>query len=305
MKTWFTEVSDGYRLHTVLWESNATEIKGSIQLCHGMAEHIGRYQELAEALNKDGYHVFGYDNRGHGKTATANGRHGDFDDDMTFDRLALDCVELRESLLREVEGPLFMIGHSMGSFITRRMLQLNASGLKGVVLSGTSGPLGLTGPAAVALASVISAYKPDEKAELLDHLSFGGYNKAFDNPKTPFDWLSRDEQSVRLYVDDPECGFVCTNRFYKVLFEGMQMISQKKEVSKVPEHIPILLVSGTKDPVGNFTKGIYKTAASYQKAGIRSVEVLLYEDGRHEMLNELNRKEVISDMLKRINQWNR
>lgn len=294
-ESFFTRTSDGQDLHTVIWRSGQPHIKGSIQLCHGMAEHIGRYENLAKHLNQAGYHVFGHDCRGHGLTAENKGPFGDYGIEADFNRLAKDVIQIKKRCL--ISGKIYLLGHSMGSFISRRVIQTYSSAYDGVILSGSNGPLGGIGLPATVLASVLSMFQPTEKATLLNRLSFGSYNQSFPDSKTPFDWLSSDENEVQKYIDDPMCGFVMTNRFYKVLFNGIRMIYNKTEIAQIRKDLPMLFVSGEDDPVGDFGKGVFKSAQIYTNSGIESVEVHMYENGRHEMLNELNSEEVISDIL--------
>ncbi|MDZ5711809.1 alpha/beta hydrolase [Jeotgalibacillus haloalkalitolerans] len=297
-ESFYTRTSDGQDLYTVVWRSDQPHIKGSIQLCHGMAEHIGRYEDFAFKCNQNGYHVFGHDCRGHGKTAELSGTFGDYGQGVDFNRLAEDVIEIKECCM--ASGPVYLIGHSMGSFISRRVIQLYSSSYKGVILSGSNGPMGIISIPANLIASVMNTYQPTAKAKLLNHLSFGSYNQSFPDSKTPFDWLSSDERAVQQYIDDPMCGFVTTNRFYKILFNGIGMIYNKKAISDIRKDLPMLFISGEDDPVGDFGKGIFKSAQMYQTAGIQSVEVQLYENGRHEMLNEHNSDQVIEEMLKWI-----
>ncbi|KIL50560.1 hypothetical protein KP77_19350 [Jeotgalibacillus alimentarius] len=297
-ESFYTKTSDGQNLYTVVWRSDQSHINGSIQLCHGMAEHIGRYEDFAQFLNQAGYHVFGHDCRGHGKTAEQSGMYGDYGEHVDFNRLALDVIEVRERFGSEL---VFLFGHSMGSFISRRVMQLYSNLYDGVVLSGTNGPLGVIGVPATLLAGVLSRYKPVEKATLLNKLSFGGYNRSFPESNTPFDWLSSDELAVRKYMDDPECGFVSTNRFYKTLFNGIQMIYKTEDNQNIRKDLPLLFISGANDPVGDFGKGVFKSAGMYTETGLNSVRVLLYENGRHEMINETISDRVMSDVLTWVN----
>ncbi|TFE02845.1 alpha/beta fold hydrolase [Jeotgalibacillus salarius] len=299
-ESFYTRTTDGKELYTVFWTSEQNFIKGAIQLCHGMAEHIGRYEDIASVLNQNGYHVIGHDCRGHGETAALTGEFGDYGTHTDFTRLADDVIEVRDQCLSN-ELPVYLFGHSMGSFIARRVIQLYSDAYEGVVLSGTNGPLGLLGVPATILASVLSAYQPKGKAELLNKLSFGSYNNSFPDSNTPFDWLSSNEAAVKQYIDDPKCGFVSTNRFYKVLFKGIDMIYNKKEINQIRKELPILFLSGKNDPVGDFGKGVFKSAQLYTNAGIQSVDVYLYENGRHEMLNEINANSVIDDLLYWLN----
>ena len=283
-------MSDGHLIHIVKFVPD-TPLIAHIHLLHGMGEHIGRYEEFATFLMSKGFVVTGHDHRGHGITAEKNGRFGYFADKVGFERVAED---VREVLLhvREDLGdiPLILFGHSMGSFIARRYMQKYSDSLTKVVLSGTAFNPGVMGDVGRTVAKLVSVVKsPKSEGVFLNTLMFGGFNKQIQNPKTSFDWLTTDEKEVKKYIDDPLCGFIPTNRFYIDLFDGLRIIHQDKNNSHIKKDLPVLVISGAKDPVGNDGKDLFKVASGLKKVGMTNVTVHLVEGARHEILNEVNK----------------
>ncbi|CAM3072379.1 alpha/beta hydrolase [Filibacter tadaridae] len=287
------EMSDGFSIHTVLVEPADKPI-GHIHILHGMAEHIGRYEEFAKYLAGIGYIVSGHDHRGHGKTAEMNGKPGYFGIEKGFDRVVQDAYEIIKTIREQHPSPRFILfGHSMGSFIARRYVQVHGSEVDLAILSGTGGNPGVMRIAATGIAHLsgkMNGY--DNPDPLLNKLVFGGFNKSIDTPKTPFDWLSRDSDAVEKYMNDPNCGFISTTQFFIDLFEGLEKIHSDEEIRKIPQNLPILLISGNEDPVGDNGKGVLSVAKQYDKVGIVDVTLMLVEGGRHELLNEINHQHV-------------
>lgn len=294
------EMSDGAQLEALIVEPKLSPI-GHIHLVHGMAEHIGRYDKVMRELSNEGYIVTGYNQRGHGKKALENRELGDFGDNVTFDRLVED---VRETLTvykeRYPSLPRILFGHSMGSFVIRRFSQKYSNEIDALIISGTSGKPGITRLGGSILSSVLSlkdgAHAP---SELLDSIGFGGYNKMVEHPETKFDWLSTDRQNVQTYIEDPLSGAVSTNHFFSVLFDGLKVINDQSSYQSVRRDLPILLLSGTDDPVGNSGSGVFQAAEMYTKVGVDSVTVHLFEGVRHEIVQEPSKDSV----LQVIKQW--
>jgi len=276
--------------------------KAAIQLAHGMAEHILRYGEFAEKLVEAGYVVYGNDHRGHGKTAGSLENVGYFADEDGFNVVVDDMKLLTDTIKVENPGlPVFLFGHSMGSLLSRTYITRFGDDLKGVVLSGTTASAGLLGAVAAMLARIQCAIKGRKApSKLLDGMVFGAFNKPYNPARTDFDWLSRDDEQVDLYVNDPYCGAVFTAGFFFDFFTGLNEMFKNENTQKVPKDLPMYIFSGEMDPVGG-TKGkmVAKTAGIYKNAGIKDVELKLYVDARHEMLNETNREDVYQDVI----QW--
>ncbi len=296
--TFYFHAKDGHQIHTKKW-TEATPLKAVVQIAHGMAEHIERYDAFANELVRHGIYVYGNDHRGHGETGKASGAPKYFSDENGFEKVVSDMYELT-NLIRHEQGnvPIFLFGHSMGSFLARRYIQLYGNEISGVILSGTGGDPGFLGKIGRAVAKWECKRKGrTSPSPLLDKLSFGNFNKAFHPVRTQFDWLTRDKTEVDKYVEDPFCGGIFTAGFFHDLLVGLKIINNKKNIQLVPASLPIYLFSGSKDPVGNNTKGVQQVFNTFHKAGIQDITIKFYEDGRHEMLNETNRKEVYKDII--------
>lgn len=278
-------------------------IKGVVQISHGMAEWAYRYDYFAKALNREGYIVYANDHRGHGLTAPSMEDVGYIsDNDGFFDKVE-DMRELNQLIREEHPSlPVVLFGHSMGSFLSQRYIQLYGSDLVGVILSGSNGKQGPIINLGIALAYLEMKFKGRRhRSRLLDKLSFGSYNRAFPDNRTKFDWLSRDEKLVDRYIEDPYCGGIFTSSFFYDFLRGLKMITRRKNLEAVPKNLPIYIFSGSMDPVGGFGKGVEKLKEMYETHGLKEVSLVLYPEGRHEMLNEINRDEVIEDIVRWLN----
>jgi alpha-beta hydrolase superfamily lysophospholipase len=299
-KDFFSFISQGgTEIKYLRWLPDA-KVKAVLQIVHGMAEHASRYNEFARFLNENGYAVYASDHRGHGLTAGCIENTGFFAKEDGWIRVVNDCQKLSEIIRSEQsEIPVFLMGHSMGSFIARDMISQNKENFKGVILSGTSwNPylLLISGRTIAKIQKIFSGKK--HRSSLLDKLSFGSFNSKFKPHRTAFDWLSRVPEFVDRYVKDEYCGFVCTSGFFDDMFGGIMKIQKKKIINKTPTNLPILLACGENDPVGNFTKGVKQVYKAYKNCGVKDIELKIYFQGRHEILNEVNRKDVYADMLR-------
>jgi alpha-beta hydrolase superfamily lysophospholipase len=208
-----------------------------------------------------------------------------------------DVTDISKLAKSEVQKPLILFGHSMGSFISRRAIQKEGKIYHGLIISGTGFDPGLLRKVGVVLSSTLSKMMGKQaKSKLLDKLTFGKFNSSFKPAKTDFDWLSRDYEQVKKYVDDPHCGFICSTSFFKEMLSGIGVVHLEDEVRKTPSNLPIYIFSGDKDPVGNMGKDVKKVHQLYQNSGIKNVTLKLYPKGRHEMLHEINREEVFQDI---------
>ena len=288
----FIEMSDGFEVYTVIYQPDSPPI-GHVHILHGMAEHIGRYEDFAQYLVGKGYVVSGHDHRGHGHTGLKHDQFGFFAEKKGFERVTEDVREVLHAVREDLEVPKPIIfGHSMGSFIARRYIQKYGASVSKLVLSGTMGPNGLNEKAGKWLAVAFAGVRGKHTAnKMLYNLSFGTFNNGFDNVKTGFDWLSSDEKEVQKFIHDPLCGFVAANQFFVDLVDGLNKIHQRKEIANIPKDLPILMISGSMDPVGGHTKGIWKVAERYKTEGIIDVTVVIREGQRHEILNEIGKEE--------------
>ncbi|MEG0639874.1 MAG: alpha/beta hydrolase [Clostridia bacterium] len=286
----------GAELETRLWQADG-EPRGIVQLVHGMAEHIDRYDETAKRLNAAGYTVVGHNQLGHGEKAEVKGY---FADQEGWDAVLSDVHTLRTQ--QQVAGlPYFLLGHSMGSFVVRTYCLEHEKGLGGVILSGTghfAAPIVTAGSVVAAVQCAFGMAKKPSK--LIDKLNFSANNKCFENPRTAFDWLTRNEEHVDRYVADPHCGFVFTAGGYRDLFRGLKRLYPNR-IDTMDKTVPVLLLSGDHDPVGGNGAGVKLVAQELKAAGVAAVTVKLYEGGRHEIFNEINSEEVCADLIAWLN----
>lgn len=298
----YIEMRDGHEAYVVTYKPDK-RMRGYVHLCHGMAEHSGRYDRFCRILARIGYFVSIHDHRGHGRSVKEGGTYGYFADVDGFGRVVEDLHEILTTLRLEHGLPRpIVFGHSMGSFITRRYIQLYSEAVEAVILSGSgvANALHVTGHQ---LAKVfVKTHGAKAEAHLMSELSFGSFNKKFPGARTAFDWLTRDNDSVQSYMDDPLCGFVATNQFFVDLTGGLLLISKDREVAKIRKDLPVLFISGNKDPVGgDNASGVLAAAAQMEKQGMERVAVFIFENMRHEVLNEQNKEyvyEVITRWLK-------
>ena len=296
--------SENVTIHYYKWsDDNILNPKAIVQISHGMAEVAKRYERFAEALTSMGYVVYANDHRGHGKTAGIIENLGYLGDHDGFLWLVKDMHELSVIAKNENIGlPLFLFGHSMGSFLCQRYIQLYGKEINGVILSGTNGKQGLKLDLGLLIAKFeISINGRKVKSETLNKMSFGSYNKSFKPARTEFDWLSRDTSEVDKYIKNDFCGVIFTTGSFQDFFIGLKEIEKASNISKIPKELPIYLFSGSKDPVGVYTKGVMKLINTYENMGIKDIEYKFYEEGRHEMLNEINSDEVTGDIINWLN----
>ncbi|MBU9672033.1 lysophospholipase [Planococcus sp. CP5-4] len=283
----YIRVSDGQEIYCSLYRTDNP--KGHVHIIHGMAEHSGRYKEFIGSLNQQGFTVSAHDQRGHGKTAERNGVRGYFAESDGFSRVVEDVQEVIRHTQQEIgKLPFILMGHSMGSFVARRYLQLHGQNVDCAVLSGTGGHPGFSLSAGIAAAKSFSKLEGKTASNpVLGNLIFGSYNKDFLDEKSKFSWLSSKRQAVEQFEADPWCGFEMANQFYVDLFEGLDIIHRMEEVERIPKSLPVLFISGTMDPVGRKGSGVFEVAAQFNKAGIDKVKVYMAEDGRHEVIHEV------------------
>jgi alpha-beta hydrolase superfamily lysophospholipase len=294
--TW--EESEGVHIHTYEWQPEFEKPKAVVQIAHGMAETAQRYERLAYTLTNHGYIVAANDHRGHGKTAGSPDKTGILGPD-SFNWMVKDMAELTDRIKQSHSGlPIFLMGHSMGSFLTQQYMYRFPSKVRGIILSGSNGKQRSALGIAVKIAAFEARFRGENyRSKLLSSLTFGAYNKAFRPTRSNFDWLSRDTAEVDAYINDPYCGAVFTAGFFRDFFKGLQEIHLTENMRKIPKDLPIYVFSGEKDPVGGMGKGVRQLLKMYHELGLYQVSSTLYPEGRHEMLNELNREEVMSDLL--------
>lgn len=297
--------NENVEIYVYRWSPEG-EIKGAVQIAHGMAETAKRYERFAEFLANNGYIVYANDHRGHGNTAKSLDKVGILGEKDGFGLLVQDMHQLLNIIKKEnIDKPVFLLGHSMGSFLSQKAIMDFGTEYKGVILSGSNGRQGLMLKFAKLIANrEAKKHGREYRSKKLNDLSFGSYNNAFRPNRTEFDWLSSDTQEVDKYVKDPYCGGIFTAGFYQDFITGLIQIEDKARLRTVPNRLPILLMSGDMDPVGRAGKGVKILYNTYKSLGVKDLTIKLYKDGRHEMLNEKNRDQVMNDILTWINKHN-
>ncbi|MEY2301733.1 alpha/beta hydrolase [Bacillus tropicus] len=301
----FVTALDGSEIYLRKWLPEG-DPRGIIQIAHGMTEHAGVYTDFIAALLKAGYGVYAHDHKGHGKTVKREEDYGHFKPNVGWNEAVSDVIFVSETIRKEQTCPLFLLGHSMGSFLSRRAVQLKGELYDGFLISGTGGNPGLLGSIGHKVATIEMKLRGAKtKSPMLNFLSFGNFNSHFKPNRTKFDWLSSDNNQVDKYIADPLCGFICTTSFYRELFSGVLEVNKLEEFKKTPKNLPIHIFSGDRDPVGDMGKGVKEVYENYKKCGVKDVTLRLYENGRHEMFHEVNREEVFKDLISWLEEHNK
>ena len=275
-----------------------------VQIAHGIAEHIDRYRPFMEFLADNGFVAAGNDHLGHGKSIRVPKEQGFFAEKDGWWRVVDDMDKLHGIMSKEYpELPYVLFGHSMGSFLTRTYLIKHPDRYDAVILSGTghqSPALVLGGNAAASVMAKLNGAMGD--GAKLDSLAFGTYLSKIENPRTKFDWLSRDTEQVDKYIADPLCGFVGKIGLYRDMMQGIKFITSEKNIAQMNKEKPVYFMSGDGDPVGDSGKGVERAYKAFCNAGLHDGFLRLYPGGRHEMLNETNKEQVYQDILNWLNE---
>ena len=285
---------DGAVLLARRWLPEAAP-RAVVQIAHGLSEHSARYARLAQALNRAGYAVYANDHRGHGPKA-APGERGHFGDAGGWDKVTADLWTMTRLIAAEQPGMrVFLLGHSLGSFLAQEYVARHSDALAGTVWSGSNGK-----PPAIAnagrLIARIERLRRGRRASspLIHALWFGAFNKPFEPTRTAFDWLSRDENEVDAYIVDPHCGAPFTTQLAVDVLDALPKVADPRRLARVRRDFPIYVFSGERDPVGSNIRGLVD---GLQGAGFTRVAARIYESARHETLNETNREEVTGDLV--------
>lgn len=290
---YFDSVGEG-KIHCCRWTPEG-DVKAVVQIVHGIAEYVLRYDDFAKYLNSLGFLVVAEDHMGHGASMDT-GTKGYFAGGW-FAAVA-DTYHLLKSTMKEFSDvPYFLFGHSMGSFMTRTILaKYPDSGIAGAVICGTGWqPKMILAAGRLVAAQVCKKKGEKNPSELLENMAFGTYNKKVEHRRTKFDWLSRDDRVVDAYIADPLCGQTASAGLMRDMLGGIAYNQDPANLASMRKDLPVLFIAGKADPVGAYGKGVQRTAEAFQKAGVRDVTVRLYPMGRHEILNEINRQEVYED----------
>lgn len=284
-------------IHAVEWLPEGPA-RAVLQISHGVAEYILRYEPLAAYLTARGFAVAGHDHLGHGESAAPGAPRLYFGPKGSWNWV-VDDIEHRRRLARDrhPEVPYFLLGHSMGSFLARTYLIRFPGEVDGAILMGT----GQMAPALIAAGKAVAAAESrrigrERSSPLVEKLAFGTYNKLFAPNRTGFDWLSRSTENVDRYLEDPQCGENPSIGLFGEMLRGLTFIASPKNLERMDLETPVLFISGAMDPVGDCGRGVKRAFASFQQAGVRDVSLKLYPELRHEILNETEAETVFQDL---------
>lgn len=298
---YFDSRDNDTKLHAVRWMPDSENVAGIVQIVHGMAEYVERYEELAAYLTDRNFVVTGEDHLGHGKSVPEGGQQGYFCEQDPATVVVRDVHRLKKMTQELYPGvPYFILGHSMGSFITRNYICRYGTGIDGALILGTGMQSAGLLLASKTVAAIEGAFRGQRHvSRMMDKAAFGAYNRRIAEKRTDYDWLSRDAERVDAYIADPDCGFVFTVNGFKTLFELISRAKKPENLRKIPAELPIFMASGAEDPVGNYGKGVEKAYRSLQGVGVRDLTLKLYPEDRHELMNEPDREQVMAD----ITEW--
>lgn len=286
----------GGKIHACRWIPEG-EVKGIVQIVHGIAEYVERYDDFAAYLNSRGLLVVAEDHMGHGKSICEATPIGCFNGG--WHTAVKDTYRLLKNTMEEFPGvPFILFGHSMGSFMARTILARHPGcGISGAIICGTAWMPGAVIGAGKLLADMICKKNGEQNSsQLLQNMMFGGYNKKIEHPRTACDWLTRDNKIVDAYVEDPLCGFVPSAGLVRAMMEGLQYIQDGKNLDAMRKDLPIYFIAGGDDPVGGYGAGVRQAAEEFKKHGMERVDVKIYPLCRHEIHNEINRRDVFEDV---------
>ena len=296
---------DGKDIFYTHWPLAKDEhLRGVVQIAHGLGEHIGRYDEVAQLLNRSGFAVYGNDHRGHGRTADDGKSLGVYTGKSFWDDAIEDMHEMTELIESEYpEVPFILLGHSLGSLLSRGYIARYGSNVDAFIISGTAGYIKVLGPAGVTITNMLARFKGSNfKSPLIESFFFDQFNRKFKPNRTKLDWLSRDEQEVDKFDKDP----LRSDKFHIGILQGAaiggKMANATETLKNTPKDLPMYILSGDQDPVGEMGAGVKRVFRDYKKIGMKNITLKLYPGGRHEMFNETNRNEVLADMMNWINE---
>ena len=290
-------------IHAIRWIPEG-EPKAILQIVHGMQEYIDRYDDFARYLAERGILVAGNDHLGHGQSRPENGEYGYFCKYDAATVLVRDVHRLKKMTQEKYPGvPYIILGHSFGSFVTREYISRYGTGIDSVIIMGTGWTPGALINVSKFLCKVQKLFLGDKHhAKMLNSIAFGTYLDKIDNPRTEFDWLSHNEESIDAYIANPANNFVFTVNGFSTMADLLGRVENYKKMERIPKELPILLIAGKEDPVGSYGEAVEKLYKIYKdELQIKSVDLKLYDGMRHEILNEPERMTVYEDLLNWIN----
>lgn len=274
------------------------EVKAILQISHGMVEFIDRYEGFANYLCEKGFLVVGNDHLGHGGSVNSKEDWGYFAKKDGYRIVLDDILKLLKIVKKDYPNrKYYLLGHSMGSFLARLFLIEYGNELDGAIIMGTGQQSKGTLVAGKALTKLISLFKRERyRSSFINNMALGSYNKKFEPSTTHCDWLTKDEKIVNWYYNEPRCQFVFTLNGYYNLFSLIELIIDEKNLEKMPKDLPVLIVSGEDDPVGNFGKDPKAVYEAFKSIGMKNIDLKLYPNDRHEILNEIDKDLVYEDI---------
>ncbi|MCR5669593.1 MAG: lysophospholipase [Butyrivibrio sp.] len=283
-------------LHAIRWIPEGQPV-AILQIIHGMQEYIDRYDEFANFLAERGIIVIGNDHLGHGGSVGEKGTYGYFCKNDPATVLVRDAHRLKKMTQEDYPGvPCFILGHSFGSFVAREYITRYGTGIKGAIIQGTAYMPNGAVRSMRTLVNVLQVIMGEKyRSSMINNKAFKGYLKKIENPRTKFDWLSHNEQSVDKYAEDPACNFVFTLNGFKTMAELLKRIQDTDKMEDIPKNLHILITAGKEDPVGNYGEAPEKLYKLYKDVQIKDVELKLYDSMRHELQQEIGREQVYAD----------
>lgn len=296
---YFDSRDNATKIHAVKWTPDTEEVRAVIQIVHGMTEHVERYEHVAAFLTARNFVVVGEDHLGHGKSVPEGGVRGYFCEQDPATVVVRDVHRLKKMTEEQYPGvPYFIMGHSMGSFITRNYIARYGTGIKGAIILGTGMQSGMFLTAGRIMANLVGFFRGQKYvSKLLNSIAFGSYNKRIKPSRTGSDWLTKDEKVVDAYIADKDCGFIFTVNGFKTLSELIRRAKDPKNLEHVPKSLPLYLAAGTEDPVGDYGKGVQKTYDMYRRYGMEELSLKMYEGDRHELHNETDKDVFMQDLV--------
>lgn len=283
------------KIHACVWRPEG-EVKGVLQIIHGMAEYAERYAPFAEYLAARGFLVCAEDHLGHGESVLSEKELGYFNEARDYSVVITDIRSLTDKVKAETgDKPYFVMGHSMGSFFCRKYISLYGSEFAGAIIMGTGFKSKLTLNTALATVRLNAAFCGwRNRSQLVKKLAFGSYNKKWGGKGN--EWLSENPANVVAYDNDALCGVDFTDNGYHILFSIIKQACSAKTIEAVPKDLPVFFVAGADDPVGDYGKGVKKAYEKFAKAGVKDVSITLYDNSRHEILNDNCKDKVCEDI---------
>lgn len=298
----FDSANGIYKVHGKLVKPLTPDVKGIVQISHGMCEYIDKYDDFAQHLVAKGFAVIGHDHIGHGDSVNQIEDHGFFGSKDGYKSMIEDLKKVTDLAKERYPGkPLYLLGHSMGSLIARCYAAKYGTGLSGLILCGTVGPQPLV-KAGIKFADLLSNQKGEKyRSKMLYDVSLSFANIKFLPAKTRFEWVTSDEQELKKHIEDKKGQFIFTAKGYSDLFHLVSLANSEMLIKTVPKDLKIIFMSGDEDPVGENGEGVQRAFELYTKLGLEKVELKLYPKKRHELLKEKNKKQIFEDITNWIN----